>query len=109
MTPEGKIQKYAKERFEAIGGLVRKLSYEGRSGAPDLLVILPGGIIWFVEVKKDENTKPDPHQLREHERMCKRGANVFVVGTKEDVDTLIANYYSKHIPQQYKELRNETF
>ena len=44
MTPEGKIQKYAKERFEAIGGLVRKLSYEGRSGAPDLLVILPGGM-----------------------------------------------------------------
>lgn len=94
MTPEGKIQKYAKERFEAIGGLVRKLSYEGRSGAPDLLVILPRGIIWFVEVKKDENTKPDPHQLREHERMRKRGANVFVVGSIKQVDDLIANYYS---------------
>lgn len=104
MTPEGKIQKYAKERFEAIGGLVRKLSYEGRSGAPDLLVILPGGIVWFVEVKKDENTKPDPHQLREHERIRKRGANVFVVGSIKQIDTLIANYYSKHIPQQYKEL-----
>ena len=93
-TPEGKIQKYAKERFEAIGGLVRKLSYEGRSGAPDLLVILPDSIVWFVEVKKDENTKPDPHQLREHERMRKRGANVFVVGSFKQVDDLIANYYS---------------
>ncbi len=104
MTPEGKIQKYAKERFEAVGGLVRKLSYEGRSGAPDLLAILPGGIILFVEIKKDENTKPDPHQLREHERMRKRGANVFVVGSFKQVDTIIANYYSKHTPQQYKEL-----
>ena len=94
MTPEGKIQKYAKERFEALGGLVRKLSYENRVGAPDLLVILPNGIIWFVEVKKDENTKPDPHQLREHERMRKRGANVFVVGSFNQVDDLIANYYS---------------
>lgn len=103
-TPEGRIQKYAKERFEALGGLVRKLSYENRVGAPDLLVILPGGAIWFVEVKKDENTKPDPHQLREHERMCKRGANVFVVGSIKQVDTLIADYYSRHIPQQYKEL-----
>ncbi|EDV1712480.1 VRR-NUC domain-containing protein [Salmonella enterica subsp. enterica serovar Enteritidis] len=92
-TPEGRVQKYAKERLEAIGGLVRKLSYEGRSGAPDLLVILPGGIIWFVEIKKDENTKPDPHQLREHERMCKRGANVFVVGSKKQVDKLIEHYY----------------
>lgn len=97
-TPEGKIQKYAKERFEALGGLVRKLSYEGRSGAPDLLVILPGGIVWFVEVKKDENTKPDPHQLREHERMRKRGANVFIVGSFKQVDDLIANYYSSHTP-----------
>lgn len=94
MTPEGKIQKYAKDRFEAIGGLVRKLSYEGRSGAPDLLVILPDGIIWFVEVKKDENTEPEAHQLREHERMRKRGANVFVVGSFKQVDDLIVNYYS---------------
>ncbi|ECX6546740.1 VRR-NUC domain-containing protein, partial [Salmonella enterica subsp. enterica serovar Dublin] len=60
MTKEGRVQKYAKDRFEALGGLVRKLSYENRVGAPDLLVILPGGIVWFVEVKKDENTKPDP-------------------------------------------------
>lgn len=104
MTKEGRVQKYAKERFEALGGLVRKLSYENRVGAPDLLVILPGGIVWFVEVKKDENTKPDPHQLREHERMRKRGANVFVVGSIKQVDTLTADYYSKHIPQQYKEL-----
>ncbi|ARK07388.1 DNA polymerase I [Salmonella phage SE40] len=85
--------KYAKERFEALGGLVRKLSYENRVGAPDLLVVLPGGIVWFVEVKKDENTKPDPHQLREHERMRKRGANVFVVGSKKQVDKLIEHYY----------------
>lgn len=104
MTKEGRVQKYAKDRFEALGSLVRKLSYENRVGAPDLLVILPGGIVWFVEVKKDENTKPDPHQLREHERMRKRGANVFVVGSIKQVDTLIADYYSRHIPQQYKEL-----
>ena len=93
-TKEGVVQKYAKEQFEAMGGLVRKLSYENRVGAPDLLVILPGGIIWFVEVKKDESTKPDPHQIREHERMRRRGANVFVVGSFKQVDTLIANYYS---------------
>ncbi|WIL01955.1 VRR-NUC domain-containing protein [Salmonella phage S4lw] len=92
-TPEGRVQKYAKERFEALGGLVRKLSYENRVGAPDLLVVLPGGIIWFVEVKKDEDTKPDPHQLREHERFRKRGANVFVVGSFKQVDKLIEHYY----------------
>lgn len=98
MTPEGKIQKYAKERFEAIDGLVRKIVYEGRNGAPDLLVVLPGGVVWFIEVKKDENTEPEAHQLREHKRLRKRDANVFVVGTKEEVDDLIASYYSSHTP-----------
>lgn len=94
MTPEGKVQAYAKAEFEKLGALVRKLRYEGRNGCPDLLVLLPGGVVWFVEVKKDEATGPDPHQAREHERMRNRGANVFIVGSKSQVDNLIANYYS---------------
>ena len=94
MTKEGRVQKYAKDRFEALGGLVRKIVYEGRNGAPDLLVVLPGGVVWFVEVKKDENTEPEAHQLREHKRLRKRDANVFVVGSFKQVDDLIANYYS---------------
>lgn len=94
MTPEGKIQAYARAEFEGLGALVRKLRYEGRNGCPDLLVLLPGGVVWFVEVKKDGATGPDPHQAREHERMQKRGANVFVVGSKSQVDSLIRNYYS---------------
>lgn len=93
MTPEGKVQAYAKAEFENLGALVRKIRYEGRNGCPDLLVLLPGCVVWFVEVKKDEVTGPDPHQAREHERMQKRGANVFVVGSKSQVDSLIANYY----------------
>lgn len=94
MTPEGKVQAYAKAELEKLGALVRKIRYEGRNGSPDLLVLLPEGVVWFVEVKKDEATGPDPHQAREHERMQKRGANVFTVGSKSQVDSLIANYYS---------------
>lgn len=93
-TPEGIIQEYAMSELRKIGGLVRKLKYEGRNGCPDLLVLLPCGIVWFIEVKKDEDTGPDPHQAREHERMRNRGANVFIVGSKSQVDSLIANYYS---------------
>lgn len=90
MTPEGKIQAYAQAEFKKLGGLVRKIRYEGRNGCPDLLVLLPGGLVLFVEVKKDERTKPDPHQLREHERMRQRGANVAIVGSIEQVNELVA-------------------
>lgn len=90
MTPEGRIQAYAMAEFKKLGGLVRKIRYEGRNGCPDLLIILPGGLVVFVEVKKDERTGPDPHQAREHERMRQRGALVYTVGSKEQVDKLVA-------------------
>ncbi len=92
MTPEGKIQKYAKDRFEAIGGLVHKLSYEGRSGAPDLLVILLAASSGSSRLRKTK-TRNQTRTSYEHERMRKRGANVFVVGSKKQVDKLIEHYY----------------
>ena len=56
MTPEGRVQAYAMAEFKKLSGLVRKIRYEGRNGCPDLLVILPGGLVVFVEVKTDERT-----------------------------------------------------
>lgn len=76
--------------FKKLGGLVRKIRYEGRNGCPDLLVILPGGLVAFVEVKKDERTGPGPHQAREHKRMRQRGALVYIVGSEEQVNELVA-------------------
>lgn len=90
MTPEGRVQAYAMAEFKKLGGLVRKIRYEGRNGCPDLLVILPGGLVVFVEVKKDERTSPDPHQAREHERMRQRGALVYTVGSERQVNELVA-------------------
>jgi hypothetical protein len=92
MTPEGRIQAYAMVEFKKLGGLVRKIRYEGRNGCPDLLVILPGGLVVFVEVKKDERTGPDPHQVREHKRMRQRGAIVRTIGSKEQVNELVAEW-----------------
>lgn len=102
MTPEGIIQTYAQEQLKKRGCLVRKISYEGRRGCPDLLVLVPS--TWhlkrmevtgepaktlFLEIKKDEQTKPEPHQQREHERMRAVGADVRTIGSKAQVDELI--------------------
>lgn len=87
-TPEGEVQAYGAEQLKKHGCLVRKISYEGRRGCPDLLVICPGGRVVFLELKKAENIEPEPHQLREHERMRAVGADVRVIGSKEQVDAL---------------------
>lgn len=92
MTPEGKVQAYAMDEFKRIGGLVRKIRYEGRNGSPDLLVLLPGGVVLFIEMKKAANIGPDPHQAREHKRMRRRGALVFTIGSIEQVNDLVAVY-----------------
>lgn len=109
-TPEGIIQTYAQEQLKKHGCLVRKIAYEGRRGCPDLLVLVPyrSGVpgelvpwlVWpkeaqilFLEIKKDEQTKPDPHQQREHERMRAVGADVRTIGSKAQVDSLVKELF----------------
>lgn len=103
-TPEGIIQTYAQEQLKKRGCLVRKISYEGRRGCPDLLVLVPGRngkSIWaplgpktlFLEIKKDEHTKREPHQQREHERMKAVDADVRTIGSKAQVDELVKELF----------------
>lgn len=102
-TPEGAIQKYGQDQLKKRGCLVRKISYEGRRGCPDMLVLVPARGNWwtnwavaktlFIEFKKDENTEPEPHQLREHARMAAVGADVRVIGSKHQIDSLIKELF----------------
>jgi len=110
-TPEGEVQAYGAEQLKKHGCLVRKISYEGRRGCPDQLVLVPerqhvafhrpavktavilGAGVLFIEYKKAENIEPELHQLREHERMRAVGADVRVIGSKEQVDALIQELF----------------
>lgn len=98
---ESKIEEYLVERAKALGGEVRKVQWVGRRGAPDRLVMLPASLtkigsetwIWpatiWVELKAT-GVAPEPHQLREHNRMRKMGQRVEVVDSFERVDEILA-------------------
>lgn len=88
-TPEGEVKDYAYSALAKVGCLVRKISYEGRNGCPDLLVVAPTGVIVLVELKKSESKRADPHQEREHARIAKRGAPIKLIGSKRQIDLLI--------------------
>lgn len=107
-TPEGEVQAYGAKQLKKHGCLVRKISYEGRRGCPDQLVLVPSHIygvdlngfsavqpasVIFIEYKKAGNIEPERHQLREHERMRAVGADVRVIGCKEQVDALIQELF----------------
>ena len=95
---ESAIENYLVERVKALGGEVRKVSWIGRKGAPDRLVMLPGCVrfggddyrppIW-IELKAP-GEKAKPHQAREHERMRRMGQRVEVIDSFEGVDEALA-------------------
>lgn len=88
MTPEGKNCAYLQKRVRSMGGDTRKVSYEGRVGAPDRLVLLPGRH-FFIEMKAP-GEKPRPHQLVEHERLKEAGFRVYVCDSPESIDAVLA-------------------
>jgi len=108
MTPEGKIQAYGMAELKKRGCLVRKIGYEGRRGCPDHLVLVPERLahskkgypclefrsdVIFIEYKATEDTQPEPHQIREHERMRAAGGDVRTVGSKAQVDALVMELF----------------
>lgn len=89
MTPEGKVVALIRARVKDAGGEVRKCSWEGVRGAPDLLVLLPGVHAW-IEAKA-HNGVLRPHQVREHARLQNAGCKVYVVYGEDQAEPLVSH------------------
>lgn len=100
---ESQIEKHLINRVVELGGEVRKVKWIGRRGAPDRLVMLPArmermscgccdylvdSVTVWVELKAP-GVEPEPHQLREHERMRRMGQRVEVIDSIEGVEELL--------------------
>lgn len=91
MTPESKVRVALQRAVKAVGGQLRKLSYEGRAGAPDWLVLVPEWrACWMVELKAPGKL-PTAHQRRELSLLDSCGVTVYVVDGPEAVDAMIDN------------------
>ena len=69
---------------KALGGVAYKFVSPGNVGVPDRLVVLPGGIVAFVELKA-EGGRLSPIQDRQISRLRELGADVTVVRGAEGV------------------------
>jgi hypothetical protein len=85
---ESTIEHYLRAQVRAAGGVVRKVRWLDRNGAPDRLVLLPVNRAVWVELKAPGEA-PEAHQSREHERMRARGLKVVVIDSLDGVDTLV--------------------
>ena len=82
-APERSVERALVQAAHAAGGVARKLLTPGVRGAPDRLVLLPGGVVRFVECK-GRGGRLSASQCREHARLRALGCEVWVVWTVEE-------------------------
>ena len=88
MTPEGKVVAAIRKRVKALGGQVRKCSWEARTGAPDLLIMVQGAHFW-IECKAP-GEKPRLVQNREIAIMRQvGGCSVYVCDSAEAFECIL--------------------
>ena len=88
MTSEREIEKYLVREVERIHGLALKWLSPGWSGAPDRIVLLPGGRIFFVELKAPKKV-PRKLQIFRIGHLRALGFTVAVIDSKISVDEFV--------------------
>lgn len=83
---ESDIENYLFDRVADAGGLCIKIGYDG---LPDRLVLLPGGRVRFVELKRHDG-QTSPLQDYRASVLRRLGFKVSIPKSKHDCDTLLA-------------------
>lgn len=86
---EAEVEKYFCWKVEMAGGKTWKFTSPANRGVPDRIAVLPGGTVWFVELK----TKGG--KLSELQKQFAKDAkslrlNYDVLWSKEQVDTWLS-------------------
>ncbi len=85
---EKTIEQHLARRVKQAGGMCPKFTSPNRRSVPDRIVLMPGGLIAFVELKAP-GRKATPAQAREHERLRALGFWVEVLDSKEGVERFV--------------------
>jgi hypothetical protein len=88
MEREKQIEKYLRLRVEERGGVCMKFVSPGQDGVPDRIVVMPGGRVYFVELKTETGklSRIQKYQLKrltDLDQICsvvygKEGVNEFL-------------------------------
>lgn len=94
MTPEGKNTAYLLKKVKEFGGIARKVTWQGRTGAPDWLVMINGKTLW-IELKAP-GEKPRKNQVNEFFLMAQHGGiTVEILDTPEKINIALKKMLTK--------------
>lgn len=84
---EREVEGYLVRQVERLGGMCPK--FNSVRGWPDRIVLLPSGVLAWVETKRPVGGVLSPAQLVVHEQLRRVGQKVYVVWSQEEVDELL--------------------
>lgn len=82
LVTEDSVERHLRKLVKDRRGVCLKLNPFGVRGVPDRLVLLPGGVVRFYELKRPVGGRYEPLQLRWHAKLTKLGFVVLVCHTK---------------------------
>lgn len=97
---EKTIENKLRQAVEAAGGLCLKWTCPGRRGVPDRMILMPGGRITFVELKRPgAKVREEGLQAFWHERLRQFGFQVEVIDDAQQISGLVARLTEGSQPQ----------
>lgn len=90
-SKETHVEKYLCDKIKILGGWSIKLLPFLQSGLPDRMVLIPGGRVYFVELKRPKGGRVSPIQKIVFAKFGKLGFKVHILNNKELIDNFINN------------------
>jgi hypothetical protein len=89
MQLEKDVEGYLRRQVEKRGGRCYKFIPDTDNGMPDRIILLPGGVLVWVETKNGDSEKARLLQRVQHRNLRELGQRVEIVHTKAQVDALM--------------------
>lgn len=85
---EASLERRLVREIERRGGMARKFISPGWAGAQDRIVLMPGGRIWFIELKAP-GKKLRPLQVKRAREVSALGFESLTISTVEELDAFL--------------------
>ena len=90
---EAKLEAQICDAVNKLGGMAIKVESPSRRGPSDRLILLPGGVVFFAEIKRpDGKGRLSPHQMKFAKDVRELGVPVYVIDSFEQFSSIIAAF-----------------